>query len=154
MKTLLLSLFALFCFYGNAQNRKINYIKLESSNSIMLYSAFEVTIEWDYANKAHLTANYYKGNKSIKKEIQISSKEFDSIVEQILKINNRDLVKDFSNGLDGSTTSLEFGTMMFNIIKYDIWGLYKTDINTNYRELLLTVQLILNTANIKIDDFN
>lgn len=128
---------------------------MHGSNSILIYSAFEITISCDDDSyRGYLTASYYENLKLVKKEIQISSKEFDSIVDQILKINNRDLVKDFSNGLDGSTTSLEFGNMMTNIIRYDIWGLYKTDINTNYRELLLTVQLILNTANIKIDDFN
>lgn len=154
MKTLLLNLMTLFCFYGNAQNRKIDYIKLQSSSSIVLYSAFEVTIESDHGNKAHLSASYYEGNKLIKKETQINVKKFDSIVEQILKINNRDIIKDFSNGLDGSTTSLEFGNMLTNIISYNIWGLYKSDINTNYKELLLAVQLILDIANIKSDDFN
>ena len=150
-----MSFFVLLCFYGNAQTRKIDYIKLENSNAVLLYSGFEITISCiDNATEAHLTANYYEDHKLVKKEVEVSSKKFDLIVNQILKINNRDLVKDFSIGLDGATTSLEFGDMLTNTIKYRIWGLYKSDINTNYKEFLLAVQLILNTANIKIDDFN
>ena len=99
--------------------------------------------------------NYYKFSRQTADiDFLITEEDFNKIIQSICKINNSDLVENFVSGLDGSTSELEFGTFFFNSIKFELWSVHKNQINSNLKNFIETIQLILEVAEIKIEDYN
>lgn len=152
MRQIILLLFLLPNLNGFSQkNKTIDYIQFTYNSSVVLYDEVNITIT-PYLNddKAYLiTVETYDKTK----KINISEKKFKEIFDKILRIDNNELIKSFSVGLDGATTTLEIGSLLFNSIKYHVWGIHKKDSNRP-KKFLKAVQTILKTAEVKIDDLN
>lgn len=139
------------------KTRDIDFVNFNYNVSSIALSGVEISIYKNKANKKviyKLEAKYYEGFKKKNKKIDISEEDFDKIIEAIVKINTSDLVENFASGLDGSITELEFGTIFFNSIKFELWGVHKTQINTNLKSFIETIQLVLKVAEINIEDYN
>ncbi|MCZ8091402.1 hypothetical protein [Flavobacterium sp.] len=152
MKQIIFTLILFFNLNGFSQkNETIDYIKFNYNSSVVLQDDVNITI-----------MPYLKGNEAYSitvemhdkiKKINISEKKFKEIFDKILKIDNSELIKSFRVGLDGATTTLEIGGLLFNSIKYHVWGIYKKD-SSRPKKFLKAVQIILKTADVKIDDLN
>ena len=158
MKQKILIIFFLITFNSFAQKeRKIDYIILKYNISNVVFSEVEVSIIENGAigNKTfNLEAKYYEGMKKRKKKTTISEADFNSIIEAVCKVNNSDLIENFSTGFDGSTTELEFGTVFYNSINFKLWSVRKSQSNTKFKDFIEAVQLILKVTEIKIEDYN
>jgi hypothetical protein len=158
MKQKIIILFFLISFNIFAQkNSKIDYISFKYNISNVVFSDVEISIieNGPIDNKTfNLEAKYYEGMKKRKKKTTISEEDFNRIIEAVCKINNSDLIENFSNGFDGSTTELEFGTVFFNFINFKLWSVRKSQNNTNLKDFIEAVQLILKVTEIKIEDYN
>ncbi|MFC4740212.1 hypothetical protein ACFO3U_09435 [Flavobacterium ponti] len=158
MKQKIIILFFLISFNIFAQKEsKIDYISFKYNISNVLFSEVEVSIieNGSLGNKTfNLEAKYYEGIKKRKKKKTISKEDFNSIIEAVCKINNSDLIENFSNGFDGSTTELEFGTVFYNSINFKLWSVSKRQNNTKLKDFIEAVQLILKVTEIEIEDYN
>lgn len=158
MKLKLLIIFSLISFNSIAQkNRNIDFVTFKYSISIVAFSEVEISIfeNQTFEKKTfELEAKYYENRKKKEKRINIREEDFNKIIETICKINNSDLVENFSAGTDGSSTELEFGNFFFNSIKYQLWNIHKSQNNTNLKNFIEAVQLILKLTEIKIEDYN
>ena len=156
LKILLLILFISFSSIAQ-KSRNIDFVNFKYNVSIVAFSEVEISI---YENRTYnkttyeLEAKYFEHTKKKKKKIEISEEDFNKIIQSICKINNSDLVENFVSGLDGSTSELEFGTFFFNSIKFELWSVHKNQINSNLKNFIETIQLILEVAEIKIEDYN
>lgn len=135
MKLKLLIIFSLISFNSIAQkNRNIDFVTFKYSISIVAFSEVEISIfenqtfeKKTFEKKTfELEAKYYENRKKKEKRINIREEDFNKIIETICKINNSDLVENFSAGTDGSSTELEFGNFFFNSIKYQLWNIHKS----------------------------
>lgn len=158
MKLKILFLILFISFSSIAQkSRNIDFVNFKYNASITAFSGVEISI---YENRTYnkttykLEAKYFEHTKKKKKKIEISEEDFNKIIQSICKINNSDLVENFVSGLDGSTSELEFGTFYSNSIKFELWGVHKNQINSNLKDFIETIQLILEVAEIKIEDYN
>ena len=152
MKQIIFIFILFFNLNGFSQkNETIDYIKFTYNSSVVLYDEVNITITPHLkGNEAYsITVETYDKTK----KINISEKKFKEIFDKILKIDNSELIKSFSVGLDGATTTLEIGGLLFNSIKYHVWGIYKKDPNRP-KKFLKAIQIILKTAEVKIDDLN
>lgn len=157
MKLKLVILFFLISFISNAQkNNSLDFVYFRYSISITAFSAVEISIN---KNKSYqkttfeLEAKYYENTTEKKKKISLSEEDFDKIFDAIYKINNLDIF-DQSLSTDGTTTELEFGSYLSDNIKIELSNVNKTQINTNRKNFIEVIQLILKIAEIKIEDYN
>jgi hypothetical protein len=158
MKKLFLLLFCFITYVSKAQGKsEIDFMNFKYHASTEAFSSVEISIiknlNWK-GTTFELEANYYESLKKKKKKIKISEEEFNSIVNSFYTIKSSDLIDIFSFGLDGSVTELKIGVLLSNSIKFELWGIHKGKINTNLKELIETIQLILKIADLKIENFN
>lgn len=138
-------------------NSKIDYISFKYNISNVAFSNIEIFIieNGTIDNKVfNLEAKYYEGMKKRKKKTTISEEDFNNIIEAVCTINNSDLIENFSNGFDGSKSELKFGTVFYNSINFKLWSVNKNQINTNLRDFIKAIQLILKVSEIKIEEYN
>lgn len=163
MRLKLIILFSILFYFSNAQDNKIDYIKLKYSPSIAVCSGIEINILNNYSNTPiDVIIKYCEPSRKRKKlkfiqktkNIKISQLEFKKIIDQFYKINNSDILNYVPSCLDGNDIRLEIGQFLSNNISYGLICLRKSQINTSLKELITTIQLILEITQIKIDDFN
>ncbi|WMW77125.1 hypothetical protein RF683_06405 [Flavobacterium sp. 20NA77.7] len=149
---LLISFFILFFSSISAQENKINYIHFKYDISNVLFSDVEIFIGESNQQKNYynVIVKHYKFTNQVEEKLTINSDEFNKILTQFKKIKNDDLINTFESGLDGAETSIEVGTLLYNSIKYKVWGLNKK----GSKEFIKTVQMLLKIANIKIEALN
>jgi len=154
MKKAILIKLLLFSILVNSQNSKIDFIRFEYNCSVIVYSDVEILIHETYENDDFylVRVSYYEDREKVEKKYKIRSSEFDEIINHILNINNTEIIKDFSWGLDGATTKIEISNSMSNRISYEIWGLSEEDKNTNLRNFYLATELILKSARLKFSE--
>lgn len=157
MRLLKFLIFIFFLSYVNAQEREeIDIIKFEYFTPHISFSEVEIFIFNSSPNQNDfydVNVKYYKFTTQTEKHLKIPTEEFNKIVNQFQKINSVEFMKSFETGLDGSNTSIEVGSL-FNSVKYKVWGLTKGQTNVGHKELLLTAQMILKAADIKINELN
>ena len=158
MKQKILIIFFLISFNAFSQeNSKIDFISFKYSNTSVAFSEVEISIieNQNFGKKTfNLEAKYYEYNKQKKKKTIISEQDFNKIIDAVYKINNSDLIENFSSGLDGSTTKLEFGKIFYNSIIFKLWSVHKNQTNTNIKSFIEAIQLILKISEINIEDYN
>jgi hypothetical protein len=156
MKLNLVIIFFLISSTSNAQkNKSLDYINFRYSISITAFSEVEISINKNRSYQKttfDLEANYYENTTKKNKKITISENDYNEIFEAIYRINTLDLF-DQSLATDGTSTKLEFG-YMFDYIKIELSDIDKTQINTNRKNFIEVIQLILKLAEIKIEDYN
>lgn len=155
MKLNFLAVFFILSFTLNAQDKNsVDFIEFKFIISIEVYSNVEISIysKNPKRNTYELKAKYYEGSKEKTKKIDIDAKDFNTIVEHLFKINTVDLIKESSISFDGSRTEIEFGHLLYNHVKFEVYSINKN--NPKLKNFVETVQLILKLAEIKIEDYN
>ena len=157
MKLKLIIILFLISIISNAQkNNSLDFVYFRYSISITAFSEVEISIN---KNKSYqkttfdLEAKYYENTTEKKKKISLSEEDFDKIFDAIYKINNLDLL-DQSLFTDGTSTKLEFGIHMSDYVTIELSNVNKTQINTNRKNFIEVIQLILKIAEIEIEDYN
>ena len=158
VKQKILIIFFLISFNAFSQeNSKIDFISFKYSIASVAFSEVEISIieNRTFGKKTfNLEAKYYENIKQMKKKTIISEEGFNKIIDAIYKINNSDLIENFSSGLDGSTTKLEFGKIFYNSITFKLWSVHKNQTNTSLKSFIEAIQLILKISEINIEDYN
>jgi hypothetical protein len=146
-------------FHG--QEIKLGYISLENSNSIVIGSKIKIEINNDFINPSkrggnavlRITKYSRKEKKEIIEESILLEKDYNEIVDNILKIKPIDIIQHSKTEIDGDDIELKFASNN-GMVEYNIYGLDYTDKDTSYKDFLITVQSILKIAKIKIYGIN
>jgi len=163
MKSKLIILFSVLFYFTNAQDDKIDYISLKYSQSIVVCSDIEINILNNNSNTPiNVEIKYCEPSgkrKKLKfkqktKNITISHLEFKKIINQFYEINNSDILNYDHSCFDGNDIRLEIGKFIYSNIIYELNCLHKSQTNTPLKELINTIQMILEITQIKIEDFN
>ena len=157
LKSIALFIFCLSFTMSNSQENKLDFVSLKYHASPLLYGDVDIIIDIIRLEKKvvyNLNVDYYEQKIKVSKKIKLNDKEFNNLLFHLTNISSIDLIDKFSVGLDGPTTTIEMGSYFSNSIKYELWGVHKSQINTSLKDFILAVQKILQLADIRINDYN
>ena len=142
----------LFLFsYSQAQDVKVDFLKFKYNISSVAFSSVEILITKENKKKDYLVVNIisYSGLEKIKTKTTITDIQFQKIIEQFKKVNISEVLNSYQDILDGSITELEIGFSISDSISFKMAGI---DIN-KLHDLKQTIQLLLETTNLEIEEF-
>ena len=142
----------LFLFsYSQAQDVKVDFLKFKYNISSVAFSSVEILITKENQKKDYLVVNIisYSGMEKIKTKTTITDIQFQKIIEQFKKVNISEVLNSYQDILDGSITELEIGFSISDSISFKMSGI---DIN-KLHDLKQTIQLLLETTNLEIEEF-
>ena len=142
----------LFLFsYSQAQDVKVDFLKFKYNISSVAFSSVEILITKENKKKDYLVVNIisYSGLEKIKTKTTITDIQFQKIIEQFKKVNISEVLNSYQDILDGSITELEIGFSISDSISFKMSGI---DIN-KLHDLKQTIQLLLETTNLEIEEF-
>ncbi|BCY27968.1 hypothetical protein [Flavobacterium okayamense] len=152
-----LILFFSFFYSFSQSNHKINYIRFSYKISNIVFSDVDVTINEDFSSrkvKYHMDIVNYDGMTKISRRKTLNEEDFKKIVEALNRLKISEIIENFETGLDGTHTEIEFGTFFYNTINLKLWGVHKSQKETTLKSFIEVVELILDFAKIKIEDYN
>ncbi|MFT5754167.1 MAG: hypothetical protein ACI9FW_000287 [Flavobacterium sp.] len=151
------SLVVFFIFsFSFSQTRNIEKLSFDYYHSHLVYSAFNVKFKINNKRekvKLIFTKNEFR-NK-IKKKFNVPYEDFLKLKEAIFKINSKDFDDEFRLCIDGNSFYINFVEKENNIKKegfYYFYCLNENDINTNLKDFLDAVNLILKFSNLKFEN--
>ncbi|WP_374402265.1 hypothetical protein [Flavobacterium sp.] len=142
----------LFLFsFSQAQDVKVDFLKFKYNISSVAFSSVEILITKENQKKDYLVVNIisYSGLEKIKTKTTITDIQFQKIIEQFKKVNISEVLNSYQDILDGSITELEIGFSISDSISFKMSGI---DIN-KLHDLKQTIQLLLETTNLEIEEF-
>ena len=142
----------LFLFsFSQAQDVKVDFLKFKYNISSVAFSSVEILITKKNQKKDYLVVNIisYSGLEKIKTKTTITDIQFQKIIEQFKKVNISEVLNSYQDILDGSITELEIGFSISDSISFKMSGI---DIN-KLHDLKQTIQLLLETTNLEIEEF-
>ena len=142
----------LFLFsFSQAQDVKVDFLKFKYNISSVAFSSVEILITKENQKKDYLVVNIisYSGLEKIKTKTTITDIQFQKIIEQFKKVNISEVLNSYQDILDGSITELEIGFSISDSISFKMSGF---DIN-KLHDLKQTIQLLLETTNLEIEEF-
>ena len=142
----------LFLFsFSQAQDVKVDFLKFKYDISSVAFSSVEILITKKNQKKDYLVVNIisYSGMEKIKTKTTITDIQFQKIIEQFKKVNISEVLNSYQDILDGSITELEIGFSISDLISFKMSGI---DIN-KLHDLKQTIQLLLETTNLEIEEF-
>ena len=142
----------LFLFsFSQAQDVKVDFLKFKYDISSVAFSSVEILITKGNQKKDYLVVNIisYSGLEKIKTKTTITDIQFQKIIEQFKKVNISEVLNSYQDILDGSITELEIGFSISDSISFKMSGI---DIN-KLHDLKQTIQLLLETTNLEIEEF-
>ena len=142
----------LFLFsFSQAQDVKVDFLKFKYNISSVAFSSVEILITKENQKKDYLVVNIisYSGLEKIKTKTTITDIQFQKIIEQFKKVNISEVLNSYQDILDGSITELEIGFSISDLISFKMSGI---DIN-KLHDLKQTIQLLLETTNLEIEEF-
>ena len=142
----------LFLFsFSQAQDVKVDFLKFKYDISSVAFSSVEILITKENQKKDYLVVNIisYSGLEKIKTKTTITDIQFQKIIEQFKKVNISEVLNSYQDILDGSITELEIGFSISDSISFKMSGI---DIN-KLHDLKQTIQLLLETTNLEIEEF-
>mgnify|MGYP003622580541 CR=1 FL=1 len=142
----------LFLFsFSQAQDVKVDFLKFKYNISSVEFSSVEILITKENQKKDYLVVNIisYSGLEKIKTKTTITDIQFQKIIEQFKKVNISEVLNSYQDILDGSITELEIGFSISDSISFKMSGI---DIN-KLHDLKQTIQLLLETTNLEIEEF-
>ena len=142
----------LFLFsFSQAQDVKVDFLKFKYNISSVAFSSVEILITKENQKKDYLVVNIisYSGLEKIKTKTTITDIQFQKIIEQFKKVNSSEVLNSYQDILDGSITELEIGFSISDSISFKMSGI---DIN-KLHDLKQTIQLLLETTNLEIEEF-
>ena len=142
----------LFLFsFSQAQDVKVDFLKFKYNISSVAFSSVEILITKENQKKDYLVVNIisYSGMEKIKTKTTITDIQFQKIIEQFKKVNISEVLNSYQDILDGSITELEIGFSISDSISFKMSGI---DIN-KLHDLKQTIQLLLETTNLEIEEF-
>ena len=142
----------LFLFsFSQAQDVKVDFLKFKYNISSVAFSSVEILITKENQKKDYLVVNIisYSGLEKIKTKRTITDIQFQKIIEQFKKVNISEVLNSYQDILDGSITELEIGFSISDSISFKMSGI---DIN-KLHDLKQTIQLLLETTNLEIEEF-
>ena len=142
----------LFLFsFSQAQDVKVDFLKFKYNISSVAFSSVEILITKENKKKDYLVVNIisYSGLEKIKTKTTITDIQFQKIIEQFKKVNISEVLNSYQDILDGSITELEIGFSISDSISFKMSGI---DIN-KLHDLKQTIQLLLETTNLEIEEF-
>ena len=142
----------LFLFsFSQAQDVKVDFLKFKYNISSVAFSSVEILITKENQKKDYLVVNIisYSGLEKIKTKKTITDIQFQKIIEQFKKVNISEVLNSYQDILDGSITELEIGFSISDSISFKMSGI---DIN-KLHDLKQTIQLLLETTNLEIEEF-
>ena len=142
----------LFLFsFSQAQDVKVDFLKFKYNISSVAFSSVEILITKENQKKDYFVVNIinYSGMEKIKTKTTITDIQFQKIIEQFKKVNISEVLNSYQDILDGSITELEIGFSISDSISFKMSGI---DIN-KLHDLKQTIQLLLETTNLEIEEF-
>ena len=142
----------LFLFsFSQAQDVKVDFLKFKYNISSVAFSSVEILITKENQKKDYFVVNIinYTGMEKIKTKTTITDIQFQKIIEQFKKVNISEVLNSYQDILDGSITELEIGFSISDSISFKMSGI---DIN-KLHDLKQTIQLLLETTNLEIEEF-
>ena len=142
----------LFLFsFSQAQDVKVDFLKFKYNISSVAFSSVEILITKENQKKDYFVVNIisYSGMEKIKTKTTITDIQFQKIIEQFKKVNISEVLNSYQDILDGSITELEIGFSISDLISFKMSGI---DIN-KLHDLKQTIQLLLETTNLEIEEF-
>ena len=142
----------LFLFsFSQAQDVKVDFLKFKYNISSVAFSSVEILITKENQKKDYFVVNIinYSGMEKIKTKTTITDIQFQKIIEQFKKVNISEVLNSYQDILDGSITELEIGFSISDSISFKMSGI---DIN-KLHNLKQTIQLLLETTNLEIEEF-
>ena len=142
----------LFLFsFSQAQDVKVDFLKFKYNISSVAFSSVEILITKENQKKDYFVVNIisYSGMEKIKTKTTITDIQFQKIIEQFKKVNISEVLNSYQDILDGSITELEIGFSISDPISFKMSGI---DIN-KLHDLKQTIQLLLETTNLEIEEF-
>lgn len=137
-------------------SRDIDYISFKYNCSSVVFTDVEISIfNSNRKNKPiEVKVKYYDSTIEKTKRLRINQEEFYKIKNQFYKINNFQLLEEIPITMDACSVELKIGNFLSHNIAYKLEGLSTSLFNTNLKDLIITIQMILKVALIKIDGFN
>lgn len=126
-------------------------LQLEYSHSIQMGVSFSILFHISSDSDERIAMVYQRGDEVVWRK-DIPKKKFDEICNAALKITAKDLSRHIQFGLDGATTRISFDDGSNNV-SYSVWGLGSDAKNNSHKKFFKTVQMILETAGIKVPEF-
>jgi|GEM_PF-1675894 hypothetical protein len=144
-------IFLLLFSFSQAQDVKVDFLKFKYNISSVAFSSVEILITKENQKKDYLVVNVisYSGREKIKTKTTITDIQFQKIIEQFKKVNISEVLNSYQDILDGSVTELEIGFSISDSISFKMSGI---DIN-KLHDLKRTIQLLLETTNLEIEEF-
>jgi hypothetical protein len=144
-------IFLLLFSFSQAQDVKVDFLKFKYNISSVAFSSVEILITKENQKKDYLVVNVisYSGREKIKTNTTITDIQFQKIIEQFKKVNISEVLNSYQDILDGSVTELEIGFSISDSISFKMSGI---DIN-KLHDLKRTIQLLLETTNLEIEEF-
>ncbi len=126
-------------------------LELEYSHSIQMGVSFSILFHYSIESDDSMTMVYQKDEEVIWRK-EVPKKKFKEICDAALKITAKDLSRHIQFGLDGATTRISFDDGSNNV-SYSVWGLGSDAKNNSHKKFFKTVQMILETAGVKVPEF-
>ena len=144
-------IFLLLFSFSQAQDVKVDFLKFKYNISSVAFSSVEILITKENQKKDYLVVNIisYSGLEKIKTKTTITDIQFQKIIEQFKKVNISEVLNSYQDILDGSVAELEIGFSISDSISFKMSGI---DIN-KLHDLKQTIQLLLETTNLEIEEF-